>query len=88
MEVTAAEFVSGMIAMSFIVVAVFFFRFWTQTKDQLFSAFALAFLLLALSQALTTLLDKPFEEQSWIMLLRLGAFLLLIAAILRKNIRS
>ncbi len=82
------EFFSGMIAMGFAVCAVFFLRFWRRTRDSLFLVFSLAFLLLALNQALTTLLGLPLEERSWLYLLRLAAFLIIIAAIVRKNIRG
>jgi hypothetical protein len=81
-----AEFFSGMIAMGFLVAAAFFVRFWRRTKDGLFLAFAAAFLLLAVNQALSSLLDLPFEERSWLYFLRLAAFSLLIVAILRKNV--
>jgi len=81
-----ADFFSGMITMGMLVCAAFFLRFWRRSKDTLFIAFALAFALLALSQALTTLLQLPLEERSWTYLLRLAAFSLLIAAILGKNV--
>jgi hypothetical protein len=82
-----AAFVSGVITLGFAVCAGFFLRFWGRTKDALFLAFAIAFLLLALSQALTTILGLPQEERSWLFLLRLAAFSIIIAAVLRKNIR-
>jgi hypothetical protein len=79
------DFFSGLIAGGFAVCFLFFLRFWSRTKDGLFLGFALAFALLAISQALSTLLGLPQEERSWIYLLRLLAFLILIVAILRKN---
>lgn len=82
----SADFFSGMIAMGFAVCAVFFLRFWRRTQDSLFLVFAFAFLLLALNQALTTLLGLPLEERSWLYLLRLAAFLIIIGAIVRKNV--
>lgn len=82
---TPQDFCSGTLAMGFAVCAVFFIRFWTRTKDSLFIAFAFCFLLLALGQALTTILGLPQEERTWIYLLRLAAFTVLIVAILRKN---
>jgi hypothetical protein len=82
------DFFSGMIAMGFAVCAVFFLRFWRRTRDSFFLVFSIAFLLLALNQALTTLLGLPLEERSWLYLLRLAAFLIIIAAIVRKNIRG
>jgi hypothetical protein len=49
--------------------------------------FGVSFYILAVSQALAALSGIPREDQSWIYLLRLAAFLLLIAAIIGKNIR-
>lgn len=83
-----ADFFSGMIAMGFAVCAVFFMRFWRRTQDSFFLVFSIAFLLLALNQALTSLLGLPLEERSWLYLLRLAAFLIIIAAIVRKNMRG
>jgi hypothetical protein len=79
------DFFSGLIAAGFAVAALFFVRFWSRAKDGLFLGFALCFGLLAISQALSTLLGLPQEERSWIYLIRLSAFLILIFAILRKN---
>lgn len=81
------SFVAGAIAMGFMIASVFFLRFWRRTRDGLFLAFAVAFLLLAANQALPTLIQIPLEERSWTYLLRLAGFLLIIAAILRKNTR-
>jgi hypothetical protein len=81
-----ADFFSGAISMGFAVCAVFFLRFWVRTKDAFFGAFALAFLLLALNQALVTILGLPLEERSWLYLLRFAAFSIIIIAVLRKNI--
>lgn len=81
------DFFSGMITAGYAVCALFFFRFWTRTRDFLFLAFAIAFLLLTACQALTTFLGEVMEERSWIYVLRLVAFTVLIAAILRKNMK-
>jgi hypothetical protein len=78
-------FLSGAIAASFLVCALFFLRFWSRTKDVLFAGFALTFTLLALGQSLTTLLNLAAEERTWIYLMRLAAFIILILAIVRKN---
>jgi membrane-associated PAP2 superfamily phosphatase len=80
------DFFAGLVTAGFAVCALFFLRFWTRARDSLFLAFSLAFALLAVSQALTVLLGLPQEERSWIYLLRLLAFLILIVAILRKNL--
>ncbi len=83
-----SEFLWGLITMGYAVAGLFFLRFWTRTRDGLFAAFAAAFWLLALNQALVALSQVPREEQTWFYLLRLAAFLLIIGAIVRKNLRS
>lgn len=81
-------FLSGAVAFGFVVAALFFFRFWQRTSDSLFYWFGVAFLLLAAGQTLLTLLDVTSEERSWLFLLRLAAFSIIIIAILQKNRRA
>jgi hypothetical protein len=83
-----AEFASGAIAMGFLVCAVFFMRFWALNKDSFFLVFAVAFFLLALNQSLGAILGLPQEERSWLYLLRLAAFSMIIIAIVGKNFRK
>ena len=82
------EFWAGMITMGFLVASLFFVRFWRRTGDWLFIAFGIAFLLFALNQALVVLTGIPREEQSWIYLLRLAGFGLLVLAIAGKNLNA
>ena len=83
--IPAYTFMSGMVAAGFLVSGLFCLRFWRRTHDSLFIAFALAFWLLGLGQTLVALTDIPVEERSWIYLLRLAAFSLILIAIFRKN---
>jgi hypothetical protein len=82
------DYLAGIVTMGYVLAGLFFLRFWRRTKDGLFVVFAVAFWLLALNQAMATLSGIPREEQSWIYLLRLAAFTLIIVAIVRKNLRS
>ena len=82
---TLVDFLSGAITMGFVVAGLFFLRFWKRTHDGLFIAFALAFWLLGLVQGLLTFTEFPIEERSWLFLLRLAAFSLIIVSILWKN---
>lgn len=82
----AFPYVSGAITMGYLVAGLFFLRFWARTRDSLFVTFAFAFWLLALNQLLVALSGTPREEQSWIYLLRLVAFVLIIVAVVRKNL--
>ena len=43
---TFYDFLSGAVALGFFVCGLYFLRFWRRTRDQLFLAFALAFVLL------------------------------------------
>ena len=85
---TLFDFLSGGITMGFIVAGLFFLRFWKRTREGLFLAFALAFWLLGLVQALLSFTDIPVEERSWLYLLRLGAFSLILLSIWSKNRRT
>ena len=81
-------FLSGAVVAGCLLAALFFLRFWKRTRDGLFLAFAWAFFLLGLGQALLALAHVPDEERSWLYLIRLLAFALILAAIIRKNRRS
>lgn len=81
-------FVGGVVAAGYAIAGVFFLNFWRRTRDSLFLVFALAFWLMMLNQALPVLLGIPREEQGGIYLLRLAAFVLIIVAILRKNLKA
>ena len=80
-------FLSGAASALFLVAALFFLRFWRRTRDGLFLAFAWAFFLLGLGQALLSLAAVPDEERSLLYLFRLAAFGLILVAIVRKNQR-
>ena len=80
------DFVSGLITMGFVIAGVFFLKFWMRTRDALFAAFALAFWLLAANQGIVAFLRIPREELTWVYLLRLAAFSLIVAAIVYKNV--
>ncbi len=79
------DYLAGAVTLGFVVGALFFLRFWKRTHDGLFIAFAMAFWLLGLNQGLLTFTDIPVEERSWLYLLRLAAFLLILVSIGLKN---
>ena len=81
-------FVAGGLTAGFAVCGLFFLRFWRRTRDTLFLAFSIAFGLLALNQAAPVALAIPREDAAGIYLLRLAAFLLIILAVLGKNLRT
>jgi hypothetical protein len=79
------DFLSGAVALGFAACALFFLRFWKRTREGLFLAFSIAFLLLGAGQTILALANIPTEERGSIYLLRLAAFLLILLAIYRKN---
>jgi hypothetical protein len=81
------EFFSGAITLGFLVAAGFFVRFWRQTADRLFLAFAVAFVLFALNQALASWLTVVIEPASLIYGLRVLGFIIILGAIIDKNAR-
>jgi Family of unknown function (DUF5985) len=80
------EFLSGAITMGYLVAAGFFGRFWRKTADRLFLAFAFAFLLLALNQGLAQWMGAADERLGYTYLLRVLGFVLILAAIVDKNL--
>ena len=84
---TLLDFLSGAVCFGFVACALFFLSFWQRTRDFLFLAFAIAFLLLGLVQAILALADIPVEERSWVYAIRLAAFMLILFAIAGKNRR-
>jgi hypothetical protein len=82
------EFLSGAVTLGYLVGAGFFLRFWRRTDDRFFLAFGAAFLLFALNQFLAAALVVVSEPTSVIYALRVLGFILIIAAIVDKNVRS
>lgn len=82
------EFLAGLLTAGFLLGGLFFLRFWTRTGDSLFLAFAVAFWLFAAGQALLGLTSTVLEERSWIYLLRVAGFVLIIVAVIAKNAKG
>lgn len=80
-----AAFWNGMACMGLLVAALFFLRFWRRTTDPLFAAFSIAFVVLAIEQAVTPLLHAQGGPSATPYVIRLAAFLAIAVAILRKN---
>lgn len=78
-------FLAGAVTFGFGVAALFFLRFWRDTRDALFLSFCVSFLLLGAAQAVLELGGIPDEQRAWVFVLRLAAFAIILAAIIRKN---
>jgi len=78
-------FLLGVIVAASITAAGFFWKFWRQTRDTLFLAFAAAFFIEGVNRIAFLFIDSPNEGRPAIYVVRLVAFLLILAAIVRKN---
>jgi hypothetical protein len=81
-------FLSGAVALGYLVVGVCFLRFWRQTKDSLFVSFAVAFWLFALNQMLAAAWGTNDERTGFVYVLRALGFIVILVAIVRKNASS
>jgi hypothetical protein len=82
------DFLAGALTLGFFVAAGFFLRFWRRTRDRLFLAFAAAFALLAINQALAAFFGASDELTPYTYLLRVLGFVLILYAIVDKNLSS
>ena len=79
------SFLLGVIATSSLTAGLFFLKFWKQTRDSLFLAFGLAFVIEGLNRCAVLFLAKTNEGSAYIYGVRLLAFLLILGAIVYKN---
>lgn len=82
-----SDLVSGMLVAGYLVTALFFLRFWTQSRDRLFALFAAAFGVLAIQRVALTVSGAPIEDQTVFYVMRLLAFGVIAFAIIDKNRR-
>jgi hypothetical protein len=85
--VTGLLLIYGATAMASAAVALFFFRFWSRTRDRLFFLFGVAFVVLAgnrIAMAIAST-DLSAENRPYLYALRLAAFALIAFAIVDKN---
>jgi len=78
-------FISGAISMACFAIALFLFRFWRRTSDRLFLMFGAAFLLMMTERIILVTIGWSHEFAPYVYVVRLLAFLLIIAAIADKN---
>ena len=78
----------GIIAATSIFAGIFFLRYWRDTRDPLFLAFALAFLIEGVNRSFRIFFAHPNEASPWVFVVRAFAFLIILAGIVNKNRRS
>jgi hypothetical protein len=80
-------FLAGALTLGFLVAGLIFLRLWRKTSDRLFLAFAAAFALFALNQALAHWLGASDDRVAYTYLLRVLGYILILGAIVGKNVK-
>jgi uncharacterized membrane protein HdeD (DUF308 family) len=78
-------FLLGAISMASFTASVFFLRFWKETHDFVFFAFALFFVIEGINRFALVFIARPNEGNPWIYMARLVGLGVVLVAILRKN---
>lgn len=78
-------FLLGVVAITSLIAGLFFLKFWRRTRDSLFLAFAIAFLMEGTNRVASLNASRPNEGSPWIFTIRLIAFLIILGGILHKN---
>lgn len=82
-----SSFLLGALALGFFACALFFLRFFVRTRDRFFAYFAAAFGIMSANQIALEVFGEASEYQSWLYLVRLAAFVVILYAIFDKNRR-
>jgi hypothetical protein len=80
-----SHFLSGAIFCGSVAASLFFLRFWKRSSDALFRWFALAFALLAIERLVLGFVSPSDEVRPYVYLIRLCAYVAILAAIVSKN---
>ena len=85
MIVMIEGFLAGVIVTASFTASLFFVKFWRRTRDPLFLAFALAFCVESATRVMALFSVRPNEASPWFYVARMIAYLVIVAAIIRKN---
>ncbi len=79
------NFLSGATALAYLMIGLFFLKYWRKTADRLFLCFAIAFWILTLQRISLLLFPVHGEDTTLVYAVRLLAFLVILFAIWSKN---
>jgi uncharacterized membrane protein HdeD (DUF308 family) len=75
----------GAISMASLIAGLFFLRFWKDTGDRFFLFFAVSFLIEGVNRAALGFSNDPNEGRPFFYFVRFLSFLLILIAIIQKN---
>ncbi|MBC7982264.1 MAG: hypothetical protein H7Y02_00260 [Candidatus Obscuribacterales bacterium] len=78
-------FLLGVIVTVSLTASAFFLKFWRQTRDQLFLAFAASFCIEGINRVGFLFLERPNEGDPLLYIVRLCAYSIIVVAIINKN---
>lgn len=79
------HFLLGATVVCYALAGLFFLRYWRRSSDRLFVMFAVAFWILAANRLVFAIVGRTTEYASYLYLVRLAAFGLVLFAIVDKN---
>jgi uncharacterized membrane protein HdeD (DUF308 family) len=78
----------GAIAMASLVAGLFFLRFWKDTRDRFFLFFSVSFFVEGVNRFALAMTSDPNEGRPFFYFVRFLSFLLILIAIVDKNLSS
>ena len=81
-------FLGGAIVFGYVLIGLFFLKFWRRTRDAFFGYFAFAFFTLAVGRVIEAITRTNETTTPYVYIFRLLAFLIIIFAIMHKNLAS
>lgn len=81
-------FLGGGIVLGYCMIGLFFLRFWRRTRDAFFGYFAFAFFTLGVGRVIEAIVRTHQASTPAVYLFRLLAFMIIIFAIMHKNLAS
>jgi hypothetical protein len=83
-----SQFLHGVLFLGYAVISLFFVRYWRKSHDRLFLFFAVAFAIMSAHRAMLASLDVHNEVGTWVYWVRLLSYVLILYAIVDKNLRQ
>jgi phosphoglycerol transferase MdoB-like AlkP superfamily enzyme len=80
-----SEFLQGATFLASLAVALFFLRFWRETREPLFAVLSGAFVVFAANRVLLAVLESE-DRRLWVYATRALVFALIAAAVVAKNL--
>jgi hypothetical protein len=82
------DFLAGANSLGFILIALYFLKFWRRTRDPFFGGFAIAFFIMGVGRVVEAISRNTHASTPAVYIFRLLAFAIIIFAIAQKNLKA